>query len=378
MTDGRIQQFYEAINSGLEDVIRQMLDANPSLVTVETEQRGGTPLHSVSLTGEVGIVELLIARGAKLNAEDANGFTPLQLAASVGNAEVIRILLRNGADVLAGRDHGRARLPFVDAEGSSAIRGLVATMIEHQKMLKHIVETTDPDTPERNLILETVQPTYSDPEQTVFALALTEARQAGVFDTLAPLITSVKEVRGKLYDLSIEWKRSRPPLGAWNDAFLLFNDAINMLIDYVPAVEDALQKKQPENKNAKAIAQFPSPPDLQWGDVTIEFVSNDSVKVSAGGTSERYTFAEIGFKDKRRGDRPDSRWQLLRQLGGCGGTLSWDTHANDAVRPGAKTAIKDIRKRLKAFMGIADDPFKPYRQMRAYVPKFTLRARSDE
>lgn len=240
MTDGRIQQFYEAVNSGLEDVIRQMLDADPSLVTVETEQRGGTPLHWVSLTGEVGIVELLIAKSADANAEDSDGLTPLQLAASVGNAEVIRTLLRNGAGVLAGRDHGLARLPVVETEGNSAVRVLAATMMKHRDMLKRLVRTTEPDTSERNLILETIQPTYSDPERSAFALALAETGRAGVLDTLSPLIQSVKQCREKLIELSIGWKRSNPPFGEWNDAFLKLNDGINALCDYVGVVEASL------------------------------------------------------------------------------------------------------------------------------------------
>lgn len=376
MAESRIEEFLEAINSGIEPWIKQLLDADPALANMRSK-RGRTPLHWTSLTGQVGLMELLIAKGAKVNAEDANGFTPLQLAASVGNAEVIRILLRNGADVLAGRDHGKARLPVVETQGNSAVRVLVATMMKHRDMLKRLVQTTEPDTPERTLILETIVPRYSDPEQTAFALALTEARQAGVFETLSPLITSVKEVRWKLYDLSIEWKRSNPPLGAWNNAYWEFNKAIDVLIDRVPAVENAAKKEAPRRKKTQDIVRFPSPPDLRWKDVTIEFVSDQSVRVTALDKSRRYTFAEIGFKDGRRGDMPDGRWAYLRLFAKMHGEIPPSTDLGAKIWRGVPKAVQDIRQRLQVFMGINEDPFMPYHDVSGYMTRFVIQEAGD-
>jgi len=60
----------------------------------------------------------------------------------------------------------------------------------------------------------------------------------------------VQRSREKLIDLTIETKRCIPPLGAWNDAFLEFNETLNALADYVPAVEASL-----ENASAKPNAR---------------------------------------------------------------------------------------------------------------------------
>ncbi|KAJ7500912.1 ankyrin repeat-containing domain protein [Mycena galericulata] len=50
--------------------------------------------------GNSGMVELLVDRGAKINAQDASG-TPLAVAASRGHMQIVEILLNKGADVNA-------------------------------------------------------------------------------------------------------------------------------------------------------------------------------------------------------------------------------------------------------------------------------------
>ena len=106
------------------------------------------------------------------------------------------------------------------------------------------------------------------------------------------------------------------------------------------------------------------------------FISNDSIKVKARGVAEVYTFAEIGFKDRRKGDVPNSRWKLFKEgFARHNGEVSWEKPLAKKDRDNLKAAVKEIRKRLRAFMGIEDDPFCPYRQVKAYKTKFSL---SDE
>ena len=47
------------------------------------------------------MVQLLIKRGANVNARDQGISTPLRLASSKWNAETVRLLVENGADVNA-------------------------------------------------------------------------------------------------------------------------------------------------------------------------------------------------------------------------------------------------------------------------------------
>jgi hypothetical protein len=132
--------------------------------------------------------------------------------------------------------------------------------------------------------------------------------------------------------------------------------------------------KQPEHTPGKSrvSARFPAPEGLTWKEVTIAFVSNDSIRVSAHSKSKRFTFAEAGFKDGRKGDLPDTLWDILRVLARHGGEVDRGSKTSQKVKGQMKAAIKEIRKRLKALVGIADDPFYPYREKQAYVAKFTL------
>ena len=60
--------------------------------------RGWTPLHSVA-TKE--IAELLIAKGADVNAKKDDGEIPLHYAAFVSHKEIVELLIAKGADVNA-------------------------------------------------------------------------------------------------------------------------------------------------------------------------------------------------------------------------------------------------------------------------------------
>jgi hypothetical protein len=132
---------------------------------------------------------------------------------------------------------------------------------------------------------------------------------------------------------------------------------------------------------------FPRLDDLRWAEVSFDFISQDSVKISARGISKVFGFAEMGFADGRKvktpnGQRefadgrrvntPDGQWKLLQYIARHGGELKWSDKVDARVRGGAKAKIKTIRVRLKAVLHIDDDPFVPYRKVKAYKPKFTI------
>ena len=58
-----------------------------------------TALHWAAAQALIGIVELLLDRGADINARDGAGFTPLFWAAEDGNVNTVAFLLDKGADV---------------------------------------------------------------------------------------------------------------------------------------------------------------------------------------------------------------------------------------------------------------------------------------
>jgi hypothetical protein len=69
-------------------------------------------LHSISITalqaasaeGHKEVVELLLGKGADVNAEGGRDGTALQAASARGHKEVVEILMANGADVNASKE----------------------------------------------------------------------------------------------------------------------------------------------------------------------------------------------------------------------------------------------------------------------------------
>ena len=72
---------------------------------------GTTPLHLTADRGHTEVVELLISKGADVNAKMKDGWTPLHSAARYGRKghrhwEITELLIANGADVNAITNQG--------------------------------------------------------------------------------------------------------------------------------------------------------------------------------------------------------------------------------------------------------------------------------
>jgi len=134
-------------------------------------------------------------------------------------------------------------------------------------------------------------------------------------------------------------------------------------------------EQQPERQASKtkvAISRFPSDPDLRWEEVSIAFISNEAIKVRARGQLREYRFNQIGFENQISG-KPNRLWLLLQAFGLRGGQLSWqDLSSTGMTANQVQSNVKRLRKILRNFMGIENDPFHPYRKVKAYEAKFTL------
>ena len=75
-----------------------------------------TPLHSAVAGGHKDVVELLIAKGADVNAKDEEyGAIPLHHAAQAGHKEIVELLIAAGADVNAKNKDGKTPLDWAVA-----------------------------------------------------------------------------------------------------------------------------------------------------------------------------------------------------------------------------------------------------------------------
>jgi ankyrin repeat protein len=92
------------------DALYGFMDKGPNRGVVEYLERGGDPnlrgrphgwtlLHAAAFKGRRQLVELLVAKGADVDALSGHGFTPLADAAHKGHVGCVRVLLAAGASV---------------------------------------------------------------------------------------------------------------------------------------------------------------------------------------------------------------------------------------------------------------------------------------
>ena len=94
---------HRAVGRGDIETVKQLLEADPSLVNVRNELTN-QPLHEACWAKQAAIVELLINNGADVNARGDFAETPLHYAVWDGGEEaarIVSILLRHGADIEA-------------------------------------------------------------------------------------------------------------------------------------------------------------------------------------------------------------------------------------------------------------------------------------
>ena len=75
----------------------------------------GTALLAAAFWGRPRITEILIARGADVNAKSVHGVVPLHEAARMDQPELAQLLLKHGANVNAKDDDGKTPLDWAGA-----------------------------------------------------------------------------------------------------------------------------------------------------------------------------------------------------------------------------------------------------------------------
>jgi ankyrin repeat protein len=118
---------FRAIADDNEEVVRRLLDSDPGLVE-RVDYDGSRPLVLAAWRGRLGVVTLLIERGANINATGAWGCTALHTAAEQGNEEVVALLLDKGAQANSRDQRGRTPLMPACCWGHL---GLVKMLVQH-------------------------------------------------------------------------------------------------------------------------------------------------------------------------------------------------------------------------------------------------------
>ncbi|XP_013377901.1 PREDICTED: ankyrin repeat domain-containing protein 27 isoform X2 [Chinchilla lanigera] len=100
---------------------------DPSVVTpFSRDDRGHTPLHVAALCGQATLIDLLVSKGAVVNATDYHGSTPLHLACQRGYQSVTLLLLHYKASAEVQDNNGNTPLHLACTYGhEDCVKALV-------------------------------------------------------------------------------------------------------------------------------------------------------------------------------------------------------------------------------------------------------------
>lgn len=115
----------------MEDVFHWCREGNALQVRVwlddtehdmnQGDDHGFSPLHWASKEGRTNIVEMLVYRGARVNALNMGDDTALHLAAAHGHRDIVLLLLRHNSIVNPVNEHGNTPLHYACFWGYQAI-----------------------------------------------------------------------------------------------------------------------------------------------------------------------------------------------------------------------------------------------------------------
>ena len=117
---------HEAVCEGDLDEINRLLDKGFDIHYQDINRYDATPLHQAVLCGQVSSAELLITRGAKVDARGGRIVgTPLYVASYSGNIKIAKLLIKKGADVNAISEDGNTPLHAAAREGEVVVAKLL-------------------------------------------------------------------------------------------------------------------------------------------------------------------------------------------------------------------------------------------------------------
>lgn len=113
-----------------------------------------------------------------------------------------------------------------------------------------------------------------------------------------------------------------------------------------------------KRSNEKLPITYPLPSGCPFEQVNIELVSDDSVRIRFPGKNPRvFTYSDLGFQDKRRGDMPNVLWKVLRYFAEGKGAIDWESDVPVVWRRQLPKHIQRLRQYLQFILQTDRDPF---------------------
>jgi ankyrin repeat protein len=125
-----------AVTMNYEKIVKQLLDAGCD-VQIANEcshigSQGDTPLHAAAFWGRYGIAQVLIEKGANVNAAARNNWTPLHDALYTNQLKIARLLLEHGARCDTENDRRETPLALARKNQDADIPAVEALLREYQ------------------------------------------------------------------------------------------------------------------------------------------------------------------------------------------------------------------------------------------------------
>ena len=122
--------------------MKLLLDSGANVNSVSSTGSRVTPLYEAAYYGHLDVAELLIERGATVDAKDRHNFTPLMYASAEGNSAMVELLLQNTADLYLQNNNDETALHSAADNGHPDV---VAILIGAAKDKKKYVNTQSRD-----------------------------------------------------------------------------------------------------------------------------------------------------------------------------------------------------------------------------------------
>lgn len=126
---------WSAVRAGDIETISHYLSDGADINARDSEF-GMTPLSWAALLDQTEAIELLIQKGADVNAKNRDGGTPLHAAAFLGRTEAAELLIQKDADVNAKNNNGETPLDATSAdwETTKSIATILQVKLEPEKI----------------------------------------------------------------------------------------------------------------------------------------------------------------------------------------------------------------------------------------------------
>ncbi len=122
------------------------------------------------------------------------------------------------------------------------------------------------------------------------------------------------------------------------------------------------------------IANFTKNSDqIEWSNITIELVSEDSILVKAPDfKTKRFNYTDLGMRDGRKGDLPNQLWDMIKYLAMNNGILPTD-EISFRSRGKIEKTIQRLRSHFRTVFGIEGMPINRYSKKHGYVTQFNIK-----